>query len=294
MNILLLGNTGQLGWELQRTLQPLGIVTALDYPEVNMADRDSIRQTVYRFQPDLIVNATAYTAVDKAESEFQLAQAINGIGPGILAEEARKLNAILVHYSTDYVFDGKKGSPYLETDTPNPINVYGRSKLAGEQAVQVVNGAYLIFRTAWVYSLRRDSFVTKVLQWARKNETLHVVDDQISNPTWARMLAEITSLLLARAGDTFLPWLAERKGLYHLAGDGFASRFEWAKMIFKYDPLPREQVTKSLLPAATTDFPSPAQRPPFSAVDCTKFKSTFDLQLPPWEKTLAIAMKMDL
>jgi dTDP-4-dehydrorhamnose reductase len=291
LKLLLLGNTGQLGWELQRTLQPLGIVVALDYPEINMADAASIRKTVQEYRPEVIVNATAYTAVDKAECEPELAEAINGTGPGVLAEEAHKLNAALIHYSTDYVFNGAKGKPYLETDTPNPLNVYGKSKLAGEQAIQDVDSAYLILRTAWVYSLRRDSFVSKVLGWVRKNETLRIVDDQISNPTWARMLAEATSLLLARAGDDFLPWLAERKGLYHLAGDGYASRYEWAKQILALDPSPRQQLARRLLPAATTKFPTPAKRPLFSALDCVKFRSTFGLQLPDWKQALVLAVQ---
>jgi len=291
MKLLLLGNNGQLGWELQRSLQPLGVVVALDYPEINMADAVSIRKTMRKHRPDIIINATAYTAVDKAESEPELAQAINGTGPGVLLEEARKLKAVLVHYSTDYVFDGTKGAQYVETDLPHPLNTYGESKLAGEQAIQSEGGACIILRTAWVYSLRQESFVSKVLGWARKNEIMRIVDDQISNPTWARMLAETTTLLLARGGDKLLPWLAERKGLYHLAGEGFASRFEWAKEILKLDPNSHEQVTKQLLPAFTAEFPSPARRPLFSALDCSKFKSTFDLQLPTWQQTLAIAMQ---
>jgi dTDP-4-dehydrorhamnose reductase len=291
MTILLVGNTGQLGWELERTLQPLDAVVALDYPQVNMADAASIRKTVQEYSPDVIVNASAYTAVDKAESEPELAHAINGLGPGVLAEEARKLNAILIHYSTDYVFDGKKGAPYQETDTPNPLNVYGKSKLAGEQAIQQANSLYLIFRTAWVYSLRRESFVSKVLGWARKNKTLRVVNDQISNPTWARMLAEVTALVLVRGGEDFLPNLAELKGLYHLAGDGFDSRFEWAKEIVRLDPKAYEQVMQELVPSATDEFPMPARRPLFSALDCTKFKHTFGVQLPHWKQTLAIAMQ---
>jgi len=298
MKILLLGNAGQLGWELQRTLQPLGNVVSVDYPEVNMADAASIRRTVQEHNPEAIVNATAYTSVDNAESEPDLADAINGTGPGVLAEEARKINAVLVHFSTDYVFDGKKGTPYLETDLPRPLNVYGKSKLAGEQAIQSIDVKYLIFRTAWVYTLRtisgstgRESFVSKVLGWARKNETLRIVNDQISNPTWARMLAETTSLILARAGIDFHPWLSERKGLYHLAGEGFTSRYEWAKEILVLDPYPHEQITKELLPAATADFPTPAKRPLFSAMDCTKFNNTFGLQLPEWTFALALALK---
>ena len=193
MKILLLGNTGQVGWELNRTLLTLGELTALDYPQVNMADPDSIRSLVQEIKPKIIVNATAYTDVDKAESEPELAMAINGTGPGILAEEAKKIGAALIHYSTDYVFNGTKGSPYTEEDQPNPINVYGETKLAGEKTIQEVGGTYLIFRTSWVYSLRRPCFVTKVLEWAKTQEVLHIVDDQISSPTWARTLAEATA-----------------------------------------------------------------------------------------------------
>ena len=290
MNLLLLGNNGQLGWELQRTLQPLGVVVALDYPEINMADPGSIRKTVRERHPEGIVNATAYTAVDKAESEPEIAKAINATGPGVLAEEARKLNAFLIHYSTDYVFDGTKGTPYVETDLPQPINIYGESKLAGEQAIQSVDGVYLILRTAWVYSTRCDSFLTKVMQWARQNEILRMVDDQISNPTWARILAETTALLLARAGDNTLPWLANRKGMYHLAGDGFTSRYEWTKQILKLDPRGQEQVVKQLLPAPTSDFPTPAQRPLFSALNCENFSATFGLRLPNWGAALELAL----
>jgi dTDP-4-dehydrorhamnose reductase len=288
--ILLLGSTGQLGWELDRALQPLGAVVSLDYPQIDMVDPGSIRTTVQECRPTLIINAAAYTAVDKAESEPELAASINAIGPGVLAEEARKLNAALVHYSTDYVFDGKKGSPYVETDVPDPLNVYGKSKLSGEAAIQSVDCAYLILRTAWVYSLRRAGFVSKVLSWAHTNETLRVVSDQVSNPTWAHLLAEITTQLLARAGSDFLPWLAERKGLYHLAGEGFASRFEWAKLILELDPDRHNQRVKQIVPALTSDFPSPAQRPLFSALDCRHFQVAFGLQLPDWKSALKQAL----
>lgn len=287
MKILLLGNTGQLGWELHRTLQPLGVVIALDYPEVNMADAASIRKTVRQHRPEVIVNATAYTAVDKAESESELAEAINGLGPGVLAEEARKLNAVLIHYSTDYVFDGKKGAPYIETDRPNPLNVYGFSKLHGEQAIQQVGCAYLILRTSWVYSLRQGGFVNKVLDWARQQDTLRVVSDQVSNPTWCRMLAEITAQILARGDD----YIRERKGLYHLAGDGYASRLEWARKILEFDPHREEQVCKEILPALTSNFPTPAQRPLFSALDCSHFRHVFDFVLPPWQEALRLAIE---
>jgi dTDP-4-dehydrorhamnose reductase len=286
MKLLLLGNTGQLGWELHRTLQPLGEVVALDYPEVDMANADNIRKTVREHRPQVIVNATAYTAVDKAESEPELAEAINATGPGILAEEAKALTAVLIHYSTDYVFDGTKGKPYIETDKPNPLNVYGKSKLAGEQAIQSVGGVYLILRTAWVYSLRRDSFVTKVLKWARENETLRIVDDQISNPTWARMLAEITGIILARG----LGYIEERKGLYHLAGDGYASRLEWSKEIIALDPKKAEQKVRRIESAKTADFPTPAKRPLFSALNCELFSKKFRFSMTMWENSLGLAM----
>jgi dTDP-4-dehydrorhamnose reductase len=287
MKLLLLGKTGQLGWELQRTLQPLGELVALDYPEINMADAASIRTTVQEHRPQLIVNATAYTAVDKAESEPELAEAINGTGPGVLAEEARKLNAELVHFSTDYVFDGKKGVPYIETDRPNPLNVYGSSKLHGEQAVQQAGGDYLILRTSWVYSLRQQGgFVGKVLQSSRQQESLRIVADQISNPTWARMLAEITSQVLAH-GEKYI---YERAGLYHLAGDGLTSRFEWARLILQLDPNSHEQLTKEVLPVMTSEFPTPALRPLFSGLDCSLFEQTFNLKLPSWQDALRLAV----
>ena len=291
MKILLLGKNGQLGWELQRCLAPLGEVRALDYPEIDLANRDSLRDSIRASKPEVIINATAYTAVDRAESESELAYAINAAGPAAIAEESKSLGAALIHYSTDYVFDGTKGKPYIETDTPNPLSVYGKSKLTGEQAVQSIGGAYLILRTAWVYSTRRDSFISKVLQWARQNETLKIVDDQVSNPTWARMLAQATALSLARAGNNFYPWLAGRKGLYHLAGDGYVSRLDWARQILALDAHREEQVCKEILPALTSDFPAPAQRPLFSALDCDHFTATFGLRLPAWEATLRIAME---
>ena len=182
MRILLIGNTGQLGWELERTLAPLGEVNACDYPQIDLSASSSLRRFIREYAPDVLVNAAAYTAVDKAESDPDAAQAINAVAPGVLAEEARQSKAAFIHFSTDYVFDGQKGSPYLETDQPKPLNVYGHSKLAGEQAVQQSGDAYLILRTSWVYSLRRDSFVNKVLSWARKQTSLKLVSDQVSNP----------------------------------------------------------------------------------------------------------------
>jgi dTDP-4-dehydrorhamnose reductase len=286
MKLLLLGNTGQLGWELERTLQPLGQVVALDFPGIDMANADSIRKVVRQQSPQVIVNATAYTAVDKAESEPDLAYAINATGPGVLAEEARRLNAALIHYSTDYVFDGTKGTPYVETDLPHPLNVYGQSKLAGEQAIQSVDGTYLILRTAWVYSLRRESFVTKVLQWARQYETLRIVDDQVSNPTWARMLAESTAQVIAQGRGEPVGYIREKAGLYHLAGAGSCSRFEWAKVILELDPKKEEQIVKMILPAKSIEFLTQAKRPTNTGLDCTRSESVYHLAIQFWKETL--------
>jgi len=293
MKILLLGNGGQLGWELHRALLPLGSITALDFPEIDLSQPDTWRPVLREFSPAVIINATAYTAVDKAEGEPELAMAVNGRAPGQLAEAARDSGAAFIHYSTDYIFDGTKGSLYVETDVPNPLSEYGRSKLAGEQAVAQVGGAYLIFRPAWVYSLRRDSFVTKVLQWSRQQKTLRVVDDQVSNPTWARALAEITAQLLAQAAGSqdCLGWVNERHGIYHLAGCGAASRYEWAKAILRCDPHLEEQLVEEVLPVATSDFPTPARRPLVSALDTRLFEDVFGLQLPHWELALQLAMR---
>jgi dTDP-4-dehydrorhamnose reductase len=291
MKIVLLGKNGQLGWELKRTLAPLGVVTALDFPEIDLIYADLVCQKIREIQPDVIVNATALTAVDRAESEAEQAMAINGLAPGMLAQTATELGVVIIHYSTDYVFDGKKSSPYLESDTPNPLSVYGKSKLAGEQAVADAGGAYLILRTSWVYSLRCDSFVNKVLSWARQNQTIRVVSDQVSNPTWARMLAESTALLLAKGSTDLYAWISEMRGLYHLAGSGYASRFEWAQAILRYDPHREEQIVQEIQPALTQEFPSLAQRPLYSCLDCSHFFERFGIRLPDWETALRLAME---
>lgn len=291
MKILLLGKNGQLGWELQRSLAPLGLITALDYEELNLENISEVKNVIRSLEPEVIVNASAYTAVDKAESEPEKAFAINATIPGVLAEEARALNSVLIHYSTDYVFDGRKGTIYTEDDLPNPLNVYGQTKLAGEQAIQAVNGTYLILRTSWVYSLRRDSFVTKVLSWARKQENLYIVNDQIGNPTWARMLAGVTALICAQGGTAIFDWLSELRGIYHLAGNGFASRFDWAQLCLQLDPKRNEQIVKNIFPSPTSDYPAPAQRPLFSALCCDRFLSTFNMRLPDWKEALPLAME---
>jgi dTDP-4-dehydrorhamnose reductase len=287
MRILLLAKNGQLGWELHRTLLPLGNMTAVDILDINLEDPDTYVGLIREFRPTLIVNPAAFTEVDLAESARERAYKINAAASGVLAEEAKRLGALLIHYSTDYVFDGKKGKPYLEGDQTNPLNVYGLSKLEGEQAIKAVGGAHLIFRTSWVYSMRMaGGFVAKVLEWSRKQTQLRIVVDQVSNPTWARMLAEITALLTARGGG----YLRERAGLYHLAGGGYASRYEWAQAILEFDPNQQEQTAREILPALTADFPTPAERPLFSALDCSLFEDTFELQIPDWKTSLKLAM----
>ena len=288
--ILQIGTKGQLGWELLRTCAPLGEVIALDYPDVDLSDSKSLHELVRSVKPDIIINAAAYTNVDRAESEPELARAINATGPGVLAEEAKKINAVLVHYSTDYVFDGTKGSPYIETDQPNPLNIYGQTKLEGEQAIAASGCVNLVLRTSWVYSMRQGGFVTKVLQWARTQEVMRVVDDQISGPTSARLLAEISALLLAKTERNVVDWLKEKSGIYHVAGDGACSRYAWAEKILELDPQKEEQIVKKLDRASSSEFSVPADRPMISVLKNDKLKNTFGLCLPPWELGLRLTM----
>ena len=290
MRIVLFGKNGQLGWEFQRILPILGEVIALGRDELDVSDLRNVQKTLEELKPSLIINTSAYTEVDQAEIELELTMKINALSPGVMAEAARKHGAVFIHYSTDYVFDGTSDVPYTESNVPNPLNTYGKSKLMGEENIKQAGEAYLILRTSWVYSLRGNSFVNKVLGWARKNESLKIVSDQISSPTWARMLAGITSLMIAQNNANLLEIIRERRGVYHVAGSGFTSRYEWAKQILANDPDRSEQVVRNLEPALSEDFPTPATRPLFSALDCTHFEETFGLQLPAWSSALKLAM----
>lgn len=290
LRILLIGKNGQLGWEFQRTLPTLGQLTAIDWPEIDLAHPEMIRDLIRTLHPQIIVNAAAYTAVDKGENEVDLAAAINTAAPAILAEAALAQQAALIHFSTDYVFDGLKGSAYLESDPPHPLNQYGKTKLDGELAIQNLGGAFWTLRTSWVYSLRRDSFVTKVLEWSRSQKTLRIVNDQFGGPTWCRLLAEITTQALAQGRRDPVGWVRQTAGLYHLAGDGFTNRFEWAKEILKLDPHPEEQLVESVVPSASSEFPTPAQRPLYVPLNCDRFTETFNLRLPPWQAALQLLM----
>jgi len=289
--VLLFGRTGQLGWELNRTLAPFGEVYALGPGDLDLVDIDALIRTIHSVQPELIINASAYTAVDRAEREPELAMLLNEKVPMVMAEEARTLHAPFIHYSTDYVFDGTKTSAYTEDDTTNPLNVYGQSKLKGEQAIGQVGGAHVILRTSWVYSLRGDGFVSKVLSWARKQETLKIVTDQVGSPTWARMLAEATSAMAARSLSDSWGYFSEKGGVYHLGGAGSVSRFDFTRAILDLDPHPEEQKVKGLETTLTADFPTPALRPLTTTLDCSRFTRVFGLILPNWKDALRLAME---
>ncbi len=283
MKILLLGSNGQLGYEATRTLFCYGDFVAVDYPEIDFTKPDQVVKFVKEVNPDLIYNAVAYTDVDRAELEPEKAMLVNCHTPGEVANYCKKNNVPLIHFSTDYVFDGQKNALYTEEDLPNPINVYGKSKYAGEQVIIDSQCLHLIFRTSWVYSMRTGGFVKKVINWAQNNEELRIVDDQIGNPTWARTLAILSTQLVINNYQDLYNSFQEKKGVYHLAGGGFTSRFEWTKTIINNLPDDVPTIVKRIFPAKTSEFPTPAKRPLFSAVDCSKFESTFSLKIPNWE-----------
>ncbi|TKD44162.1 dTDP-4-dehydrorhamnose reductase [Azotobacter chroococcum] len=293
MRILLLGKSGQVGWELQRALAPLGDVVALDrHGEQglcgDLADLDGLTATLRALDPDVIVNAAAYTAVDKAESEPELALRINGEAPGVLAREAARLGAWLVHYSTDYVFDGSGEQPWREDAPTGPLSVYGRSKLAGEAAIATSGARALVFRTSWVYAARGGNFAKTMLRLARERDQLRVIADQIGAPTGAELIADVTAhalrQVLGRADASPL------SGVYHLAAAGETSWFDYARFVL----LQAEQAGEVLKVGheqieaiPTSAYPTPAQRPLNSRLDTTKLQETFGLHLPNWQDGVA-------
>lgn len=290
LKILLLGKKGQLGWEAQRELFCLGDVFAYDYPEIDFLLPDPIINLIQEIQPNLIFNAIAYTAVDKAESEPEIATKINADTPGLIADKCKQNRIPLIHISTDYVFDGFLGRDYVEEDTPSPINVYGRSKLLGEQYIQQSGCDFLIFRTSWVYSMKEGGFLQKVIQWSKNYEVLRIVDDQIGNPTWARMLANLTTRFLPASKGLMNEFFQQHKGLYHVAGGGSVSRYAWTKYIIDNLPKDIHIKTKNVLPAKTSDFPTPATRPLHSAIDCSRFENEFKLKIPDWKLSLSLSL----
>jgi dTDP-4-dehydrorhamnose reductase len=288
MLILLFGKNGQVGWELQQTLAPLGQVVALGRGELDLQDFDGLRQGVRRNKPVLIVNAAAYTDVNRAESEPEQAMNVNGIAPGILAEEAKRLGAIFVHYSTDYVFDGQTNSPYTEQDKPAPLNTYGRTKLAGEQAVQAADGAYLILRTSWVYGLRGRNFLCTILSRAREKDKLQVVNDQTGSPTWCRSVADATASILFKLLQTDDRYEKARSlaGVYHYAASGYTTWFGFAKAILETDPQKNPSISPMLLPISSDTYPSPARRPRYSVLSTDKIKDRFGILPSHWRDQL--------
>lgn len=298
MKILLFGKHGQVGRELQRTLSPLGEIVALDRNGQDslcgdLSDTLGIASTIDRVRPDVIVNAAAHTAVDRAESEADLAFAINATAPGVMAQEAAKLGSLLVHYSTDYVFDGKgvfDGSgvrPWRETDTPAPLNTYGRSKLAGEQAIQASDCQYLILRTSWVYGLHGNNFVKTVLRLARERQILSMVADQIGAPTGADLIADVTARAIAMARSK-----PQISGIYHLAASGETSWHGYASFIVEQARANGAQLAAERIePVASNAYPTPAQRPGNSRLDTGKLQRQFALHLPPWQEGVSRLIK---
>ena len=286
MTILLLGKNGQLGWELQRSLAPLAPLVALDRQGEgalcgDLGDLDGLAATVRAVQPDLIVNAAAHTAVDKAESEPALAHRLNAEAPAVLAREAAASGALLVHYSTDYVFDGSGDAPWAEDAPTGPLSVYGRTKLAGEQAIRQAGGAHLILRTSWVYAARGGNFAKTMLRLAAERERMTVIDDQWGAPTGAELIADVTAhavrQLRARPQDA---------GTYHLAAAGATTWFEYAKYVLdraQQAPAAMKFVVNEVAPIPTSAYPTPARRPLNSRLDTRRLQATFDLRLPPWQ-----------
>ncbi len=289
--ILLIGATGQVGMELWRILQPMGEVIAADLHNapcrLDLTDHVNIREVVRTLSPQIIVNAAAYTAVDKAEQDADMAMAINGVAPGILAEEMATLNGLLVHYSTDYVFHGRHGRPYRETDTAAPLNVYGETKLAGDQAIQTVGGRYFIFRTSWVYGLHGKNFLLTMQRLGRERNELRIVSDQIGSPTWSRLIAEATAQALAQLlSPNCRLDTATLSGIYNLTCGGETSWHGFAQAI-----LERESNPPLLHPIPTEEYPTPAQRPLYSVLDNSKLEQVFGLRLPDWQTALELCLR---
>lgn len=284
MKILLTGSTGQVGYELKRSLQGLGEVVAPRRAQMDMANLAQVRDVVRAVRPGLIVNAAAYTAVDLAESEPALAHRINAEAPAVLAEEARGIGAAMVHYSTDYVFDGNKAAPYTEADLPHPGNVYGVSKLAGEQAVAAAGIAHLVVRTSWVFGMRGKNFLLTMLRLARERAELRIVCDQHGAPTWCRTVSDATALVLAQAGAAGPGWWDQHSGIYHLSSSGQTTWYGFTEAIVELAGLQCRVV-----PITSAEYPLPARRPVNSLLDTAKFGAL--CRLPNWRDSLALCLE---
>ncbi len=306
LRILLTGRNGQIGADLEGLLALFGEVIALDITELDLANMDAVRRAVREHRPGLIVNAAGYTAVDKAESEPGLAQTVNAEAPGVLAEEARKIGAGIVHYSTDYVFDGSKGAPYVESDPTNPTSLYGRTKQAGERKIQEAGVPYLIFRTSWIYATRGRNFLLTILRLASEREELRIVNDQVGAPTWSRMVAAGTVQILSRvlSPERRLSRMQESSGVYHLTAAGQTSWYEFARAIveecsaaaglgpwFASATSGRPFAVKRILAISTSEYPTPARRPPYSVLSNARVAEVFGVRLPDWRTQLQLAIR---
>lgn len=281
--ILVIGKEGQIGWELERVLSTLGQVTAWNRSQGNLNDLDSLTSAIRMLEPHVIINAAAYTAVDRAEEEWELAEMINSKAPGVIAEEAKRLDALFIHYSTDYVFNGKSSRPYVEEDLPDPANRYGRTKWNGEKAIQSVGGKYLIIRTSWVYSSRGNNFVLTMLKLARERERLSIVNDQIGSPTWSRLIAQATGQVLLR------PFNAS--GLYHLTSGESVSWHGFAEAIFSYCALLWPEFKPPIIKEISSrEYQTLAKRPAYSVLSNEKFFHEFAFQLPSWKVGLHLCL----
>jgi len=280
VKILLTGKDGQIGWELARILAPICEVIAPERAALDLSVPEQIVSAVRSVRPDLIINAAAYTNVDRAEAEPEIAMQVNAAAPGILADESRRVGALLIHYSTDYVFDGTKSTPYVEEDPPNPINAYGRSKLEGERAIQASGCRHLILRTSWVYGMRGRNFLLTILRLARELPELKVVDDQIGAPTWCRDVATATAQLAHQA----VGGMAE--GLYHLAAAGETSWCGFARAILRAHA--SETPVRSI---TTAEYPTPARRPANSVLSSAMIRARWNLALPQWQDSLSICLR---
>ncbi len=292
MKILVLGGQGQVGWELARSMLPLGELVVLTRAELDFTQPERLRTVVRSHQPDLIVNAVAYTAVDKAESDEAQAFAVNAIAPGVLAEEAKRAGALLIHYSTDYVFDGALDRPYVETDTPNPQSAYGRSKLAGEQAIIATGADHLILRTCWVYGTRGHNFMRTILRLAADRESLRIVADQFGTPTWSRWIADATAHLARAAYERRLAAEFE-SAIYHLSCAGSTSWHGFASAIVEESRTQhpgRGLLVREILPIVTADYPLPAARPANSRLDCSKLLINYQIVSPQWRDALCLSL----
>lgn len=293
MRILLTGAQGQVGYELCRTLSTLGEVIARDRRELDLSRTDQIRDKIRALKPQLVVNAAAYTAVDKAEAEPALAEAINATAPAVMAEECRNLKAALIHYSTDYVFDGSATRPYVEDDVPSPLGVYGISKLHGEQAIRDAGVAHLILRTSWVYGMRGKNFLLTIQRLAREREELAIVNDQVGAPTWSRNIAEATAQIVAwcnGSGRSMNEILQSVGGTYHLTNQGQTTWYDFAKALLQMSEGREPRKLQRIRPITTQEYGLPAARPLYSVMDGSKLQAVFGVKLPAWEQALALAL----